>query len=78
MTQRWFRVETTVEVGFEAPLAGGGMLRPVQARRLAVEAREHLDRLTAMKVDEQVEGVAEVVEESLIGRHVVRAEHVGE
>ena len=46
MSDRWFRVQATLEVGFEEPHAGSGMLRPVQARRLADQARESLDRLS--------------------------------
>jgi len=46
MSERWFRVQTTVEVGFEEPRTGGGGLRPLQARKLAEQARLSLDRLS--------------------------------
>ena len=57
----WYRVEALVELALEEPGMDSG-LAPVQARRLAVEARRSLDRLSTRRDQEVREALGLVLD----------------
>ncbi len=47
--KHWFRVEATVELALDEAGSHASGMQPIQARRLAAEARQSLDRLSTRR-----------------------------